>query len=816
MSARNPAVQERAGNAHGVEVILTLLGSNGLELTMQKLALILVANLAAFDKNRDRIVMHSQGLATLLTISKSDQVALQQQTARLFAQLSSLKSVHVALAESNVLAELFRLVSAPDKEVFQSVLLALANLAMDQELHSRFENSDVVTALLKRAGSESEDAITRVYAMTTITNLSANMIMHRHIALNGGVKTALRLLSSPLPQLAEQGAKTLSMFSLSSRALLVRESAVGPVLAALKQTQPLQVLRPLAATLANMAADDELRGEDLAPAEGLTVSLVLLKAPDPAVQAFAAAGVANFMVDVESRDIAVKHGAIPVLLSVLTTNERACPHCFRALAALCVHSEHSAVVLEAGALSVLGRHIASTSQDLETKQLACACVANLALNKHALEHIALDGQLLSALVHLTAAGDTAMKRSATGALANLCLHATAREHVIRAHGTGILRPFLQSDDIIVQLYGVRVAAELAGSPEGRDAMKRDGIQEMLVPLVDSPYVVTQRVVMQALTKLEYEGPELKNLRTRLDDLDVKQDDSTIDAFGPRGEGAEGGGVYEFEYDEINFGERIGHGAYGEVMEGEVRGKKVAIKRLLVEIKEGAKLTSQQKAFLAEIDICRKLSHDHLVRFYGATRAPTLCLVMELLKRGHLRALLNDSSIKIPWKRRVCMARQTANAMEYLHLQEPPIIHRDLKSTNLMLDDELNIKVSDLGVSRVVDLSHTMSVCGTPKWMSPEVIRGEKYTEKADVYSFGMVVWELCTRKVPYENILPMVAGMKVGYEGLRPEKPTNCPIPQFIDLMNDCLKANPTERPSFTEILKRLKEIEDQDLDAYA
>ena len=98
-----------------------------------------------------------------------------------------------------------------------------------------------------------------------------------------------------------------------------------------------------------------------------------------------------------------------------------------------------------------------------------------------------------------------------------------------------------------------------------------------------------------------------------------------------------------------------------------------------------------------------------------------------------------------------MALETARGVHYLHSFKPPILHRDLKSLNLLLDECFRIKLADFGWTRVMAESMTGKI-GTYQWMAPEVINNEKYTEKADVYSFGIILWEIASREPPYKNI----------------------------------------------------------------
>jgi serine/threonine protein kinase len=144
----------------------------------------------------------------------------------------------------------------------------------------------------------------------------------------------------------------------------------------------------------------------------------------------------------------------------------------------------------------------------------------------------------------------------------------------------------------------------------------------------------------------------------------------------------------------------------------------------------------------------------------------------------------------------------------MHKCNPIILHRDLKSDNLLVTGDWTIKVADFGLSRFRSDKKTMTQVGTPMWMAPEVILGEKYTERADVYSFGIILWEIMTRREPYEDKEAMQIVLEVVNKGLRPTIPTefaDCPL---VPLMRDCWKEEPNHRPVFSVILSRLLAIE--------
>jgi len=167
-----------------------------------------------------------------------------------------------------------------------------------------------------------------------------------------------------------------------------------------------------------------------------------------------------------------------------------------------------------------------------------------------------------------------------------------------------------------------------------------------------------------------------------------------------------------------------------------------------------------------------------------------------------------------------MARDVACGMNYLHTSDPPIIHRDLKSLNLLLDatlekfsDRFTIKIADFGLAKTQDLNNAekmTGLMGTYHWMAPEIFDNKNYTIKADVFSYGVVLWEICSRETPYQNLKSPAAIMKyVTVEKGRPDLtkiPKNCPLP-LVELMVKCWDHDPDNRPSFEEVLDFLTKL---------
>ncbi|KAL9176706.1 hypothetical protein ABFS82_01G013600 [Erythranthe guttata] len=266
------------------------------------------------------------------------------------------------------------------------------------------------------------------------------------------------------------------------------------------------------------------------------------------------------------------------------------------------------------------------------------------------------------------------------------------------------------------------------------------------------------------------------------------------------------GVAEILWEDLHIGERIGIGSYGEVYRGEWNGTEVAVKKFMKQDITGDALTQ----FKCEIEIMLRLRHPNIVLFMGAvTSPPNMSILTEFLPRGSLYKLLHRPNIHIDEKRRIKMALDVAKGMNYLHTSHPIIVHRDLKTPNLLVDKNWIVKVCDFGMSRLQH--HTFlsskSTAGTAEWMAPEVLRNEPSNEKSDVYSFGVILWELATLRVPWTEMNSMQVVGAVGFQGRHLDIPPMVD-PLVADIISECWNRNPQARPSFAEIITRLKRLQ--------
>ncbi|CAM8977342.1 unnamed protein product [Rhodiola kirilowii] len=265
---------------------------------------------------------------------------------------------------------------------------------------------------------------------------------------------------------------------------------------------------------------------------------------------------------------------------------------------------------------------------------------------------------------------------------------------------------------------------------------------------------------------------------------------------------DGTDVWEIDYRQLKFENKIASGSYGDLFKGTYCSQEVAIKVLKPE-----RLDSDlQKEFAQEVYIMRKVRHRNVVQFIGAcTKPPTLCIVTEFMSGGSVYDYLHKQRgvFKLPTLLKVAI--DISKGMNYLHQNN--IIHRDLKAPNLLMDENEVVKVADFGVARVKTQSGVMTAeTGTYRWMAPEVIEHKPYDHKADIFSFGIVLWELLTGKLPYEFLTPLQAAVGVVQKGLRPSIPKNT-HPKLAELLERCWQQEPEQRPDFSEIIDILQQI---------
>lgn len=279
---------------------------------------------------------------------------------------------------------------------------------------------------------------------------------------------------------------------------------------------------------------------------------------------------------------------------------------------------------------------------------------------------------------------------------------------------------------------------------------------------------------------------------------------------------------------------IGEGTFGRVWSARWKSASVAVKEFVFAQAAVAGKSSMQQEIVEEIigeaGMMAILRHPNVLQLFGCSlTAQAIWIVSELCSLGSLRQLLDTQERPLPVETRLSLALQVAEGMTYLHNQQPPIIHRDLKSHNIFVHETFTdsedsstvsaerqpltahstivAKIGDWGSARAtLSGSRTMTHgVGTACWLAPEVIKHARSSKFSDVYGYGIVLWELATREEVYQGLETTQIIAKVANENLRPPIPQDCP---WKDIMVKCWAENPLDRLEFSDIVRELNNLQ--------
>ena len=273
-------------------------------------------------------------------------------------------------------------------------------------------------------------------------------------------------------------------------------------------------------------------------------------------------------------------------------------------------------------------------------------------------------------------------------------------------------------------------------------------------------------------------------------------------------------------EEIETMDLVASGGFGVIYRGRFAGEDVAIKKCLPD-----KVNNHEamESFMMEIKLMSRLEHPNIVRFVGVawTTLVQLKMITEFMPRGSVRMLLQDvrrNNLNLQWfvgspVTKLRIAANVAEALVYLHTNDPSIIHRDLKSSNVLLSVNYDAKLTDFGTSRELSDEHTMTAeIGTLAWIAPEIMLGGHYTERADIYSFGCLLNELDLCDLPYSNVTMdgkagishTRIGVLVAQGKISPQFSPSCP-PWVLQMGRECLSFDPEKRPTAMQLAYRLR-----------
>lgn len=262
--------------------------------------------------------------------------------------------------------------------------------------------------------------------------------------------------------------------------------------------------------------------------------------------------------------------------------------------------------------------------------------------------------------------------------------------------------------------------------------------------------------------------------------------------------------WEINFEDLELQKKIGSGGFAEVYLGyrKTDSTVVAVKRLHQQQFDEYML----EMFKSEVAILAQLKHFAILPFVGACTKPPYCIVTQFMSGGSLFSRLHakEAADRLSATQLSIIALGISYGMQYLHTQN--MVHRDLKSLNILLDADGFPKISDFGMATTkrTGTEDISGGIGTSQWMAPEVLISQKYDEKADVYSFGIILWEMLTGDVPYRGLRDIQVAMTVINQNNRPKIPKTCP-PNLAKFIRACWNTDPTKRPDFKTIVHALE-----------
>ncbi|XP_068649846.1 serine/threonine-protein kinase 54-like [Aristolochia californica] len=290
--------------------------------------------------------------------------------------------------------------------------------------------------------------------------------------------------------------------------------------------------------------------------------------------------------------------------------------------------------------------------------------------------------------------------------------------------------------------------------------------------------------------------------------------------------------WEIDLSKLEIRYVIAHGTYGTVYRGVYDGQDVAVK-LLDWGEDGFAINAETAAlrasFRQEVAVWHKLDHSNVTKFVGASMGTSelkilpnntsnngdyvsipsraCCVVVDYLPGGTLKQyLIKNRRRKLAYKAVIQLALDLSRGLSYLHSRK--IVHRDVKTENMLLDSHRTLKIADFGVARVEaeNPKDMTGETGTLGYMAPEVLDGKPYNRRCDVYSFGICLWEIYCCEMPYSDLSISEVSCGVVQQNLRPEIPRCCPS-SLANIMRKCWDGNPEKRPDMAEVVKLLEAI---------
>ncbi|XP_057425558.1 serine/threonine-protein kinase STY13-like [Lotus japonicus] len=287
--------------------------------------------------------------------------------------------------------------------------------------------------------------------------------------------------------------------------------------------------------------------------------------------------------------------------------------------------------------------------------------------------------------------------------------------------------------------------------------------------------------------------------------------------------------WEIDLSKLELRHVVARGAYGTVYRGTYDNQDVAVKVLdwgEEGVTTAAEIAGLRASFRQEVGVWQKLDHPNVTKFIGASMGTSdlqipidaggqdslpskaCCVIVEFLPGGTLRQFLfKNRRKKLAYKVVIQLALNLARGLSYLHSKK--IVHRDVKSDNMLFDANENLKITDFGVARIeaANPCEMTGETGTIGYMAPEVLNGKPYDRRCDVYSFGMCLWEIYCCDLPYPNLSLVELSAAVANKNLRPDIPRCCPS-ALASVMRKCWDPKPSKRTEMHEVVRMLEAID--------
>ena len=323
---------------------------------------------------------------------------------------------------------------------------------------------------------------------------------------------------------------------------------------------------------------------------------------------------------------------------------------------------------------------------------------------------------------------------------------------------------------------------------------------------DIVYLIDYQTVLDSTSPIIY-CHNIQSSTRCIDKIEVAPDISLMD-------------LPQINENKLQVGEQIGEGGFGKVYKGTFNGSLIAIKELT--IKDENISGELFKAFQTEVYAQCLLDHENCVKLYGVTANPPR-MILEFISGGDLYHFLHPKRTDPPtqnsfaWKTRWDIAFDIAKGLHHMQSVNPPIIHRDLRSPNIFLTNEGRAVIGDFGLSRLVN-PEVGGMLATWQWLAPECIDSKDldgYDHRADIYSYGIILWELASLDLPFEEYASNPLYFQNGNfklqelkraiidEGLRPTIPKNTPQ-NFAEIIKSCWDSDSLKRPNTSEILTKI------------